>query len=311
MWAEVVEGRRQVAFVGGEPGAGKTRLRSEATGALHDNDVTVLVGASNLDAGIPYQPFAEMLHHLFATTAKGALARLVEYGGPQLRRLSAEVVRHCPDLEEGGTGTGEVRRDLFDAVARLFKMLAEERPLALILDDSPLGPASDARPARACRAGLSRIAHWIPNDKLPGSRAARPGAWSTPLPMSTASPTPAGIISSTGVGGLALGGGHGYLSRQYGLTIDNLCINCTIIGDQLLLSADVAQLSGVGGPSTRDAGWACVNSHAEPGERACAARACSREQLKRLDVHRSNDGEVASVKRCDLRDSETLSSGDH
>jgi FAD/FMN-containing dehydrogenase len=80
----------------------------------------------------------------------------------------------------------------------------------------------------------------------PGARTVRVGGGATWAMVDAAThahrlATPCGIISTTGVGGLTLGGGIGHLSRKHGLTIDNLLAADTVLADGTQVRASATE----------------------------------------------------------------------
>lgn len=80
----------------------------------------------------------------------------------------------------------------------------------------------------------------------PAARTVRVGAGCTTGDVDHAThafgqAVPFGIISTTGVAGLTLSGGHGYLSRQYGLAIDNLLEADVVLADGQFVTASETQ----------------------------------------------------------------------
>ena len=92
-------GDRQLLFVSGEPGVGKTRLAIEACRRAHDAGASVLYGTCTEDLGLPFQPFAEALGHVFTHSGPATLRE-------RLGRHPADLVRLQPDLSSVLPGLG-------------------------------------------------------------------------------------------------------------------------------------------------------------------------------------------------------------
>ena len=142
-WAAVLHGSRQVVFVGGEPGAGKSRLVAEVCRILHRNGAAVLVGSCAEELGPVYQPFGAIAAALQPGVADGSLE---EAAGEQWAGRE-EVERRLGLLAGNETLDPALvvddRRELFDTVRGVLTAAAAARPTVVVLEDLHwAGPAS-------------------------------------------------------------------------------------------------------------------------------------------------------------------------
>ncbi|MEH1102919.1 helix-turn-helix transcriptional regulator [Micromonospora sp. CPCC 205561] len=118
---DVAQGQTAAVFLTGESGVGKTRLLGEVAARLRVAGAVVLTG-SCLDIGdaSPLHPLLQALRRLDAT-------------GPPARTSSAVrgLLRMFADERPGPDGAGA----LLERVSRGLHLIAEGRPLMLVLDD--------------------------------------------------------------------------------------------------------------------------------------------------------------------------------
>jgi len=133
-----------VLFVGGEPGAGKSRLALEVARTLHAEGAAVLLGSCLADLGGPYEPFVAPLQVLHAELSRDARTLGVDpaRAGMLLDRLAA-VLGRSGDGSSSERPPAAYARVLFDAVAEVVVSAAARLPVVLVLDDLHLaGPAT-------------------------------------------------------------------------------------------------------------------------------------------------------------------------
>ena len=131
-FAGVAGGTPGVLLLGGEAGAGKSRLVAEFTAQVRGRALVLAGGCIDLGGtGLAYAPFMALLLELVRQRGAAEVAALLPGNGP------GELARLLPQLGSPAIGGDPetARGRLFGSLLLLLEQLAGERPLVLIIED--------------------------------------------------------------------------------------------------------------------------------------------------------------------------------
>ena len=131
------EAGRQVALLGGEPGAGKSRLVREFAHSAADEGALVLYGASDAVVRTPYRPVVEALEHLVRMTEPELLRDDLGESGGELTRLLPDLDRRAGPLPAPLAADQDTERHrLHTAVTTLLVNAGRRQPLLVVFEDN-------------------------------------------------------------------------------------------------------------------------------------------------------------------------------
>lgn len=131
-WASAASGAGTMVLIGGEAGAGKSRLAAELALRAESEGGRVFTGTTSPREAQPYEALIEAMREalplVLATVHDATLFGSIAPIFPEVA-ARAEIVTALP------TSKDEERLRFFDAALSIFSMLARQRPIVLILED--------------------------------------------------------------------------------------------------------------------------------------------------------------------------------
>ncbi len=129
-------GEGGLLLLSGEAGIGKTRLVHEVRKSADLLGVRTILGSSlEIDGGVPYAPWREIVRRVVRDETPENLGRYSGIYGNELAKLVPELALKIPATRElPSAPSSEERLRFFDGITQFFERLAQDEPILIILE---------------------------------------------------------------------------------------------------------------------------------------------------------------------------------